>query len=48
MRESVILYWWLAINIAFFYVIIGYGLSLWGAYLCWAQEEEAALAEEAL
>ena len=44
MRESVVLYWWLALNIGLFYVIIAYGLSLWGAYLCWAQEEEEKLA----
>ena len=36
MRTSVVLYWWLAINIGLFYVLIAYGLSLWGAYLCWA------------
>ena len=36
LRESVVLYWWLALNIGLFYVLIAYGLSLWGAYLCWA------------
>ena len=44
MRIAVIYYWWLALNIAIFYVFIAYGLSLWGAYLCWAQEEEEAIA----
>ena len=48
LRESVVLYWWLALNIGLFYVLIAYGLSLWGAYLCWAQAEEEALAKEAL
>ncbi len=48
MRTSVVLYWWLAINIGLFYVLIAYGLSLWGAYLCWAQQEEEELAKEAL
>jgi len=47
-RTSVVLYWWLAINIGLFYVLIAYGLSLWGAYLCWAQQEEEELAKEAL
>ena len=41
-------YWWLVLNIGLFYVLIAYGLSLWGAYLCWAQEEEEHLNEEAL
>ena len=36
-RTAVVLYWWLAFNIGAFYVLIAYGLSLWGAYLCWAQ-----------
>ena len=27
---------------------MAYGLSLWGAYLCWAQEEEEKLAEDAV
>ena len=48
MREAVVLYWWLAINIFLFYGLIAYGLSLWGAYLCWAQQEEEELTQEAL
>ena len=48
MRTAVVYYWWLALNIAIFYVFIAYGLSLWGAYLCWAQEEEEAIAQEAI
>lgn len=48
MRESVVLYWWLAFNIGCFYCLIAYGLSLWGAYLCWAQQEEEELVNEAL
>ena len=47
-RTAVAYYWWSTINIGLFYVLIAYGLSLWGAYLCWAQEEEEALNEEAL
>ena len=42
------LYYWLGLNVAIFYVFVAYGLSLWGAYLCWAQEEEEELMTEAL
>ena len=48
MRTSVVYYWWLAFNIGLFYVLIAYGLSLWGAYLCWAQQEEEELTKAAL
>ena len=48
MRTAVILFWWMAINIGCFYCLIAYGLSLWGAYLCWAQQEEEELVNEAL
>ena len=48
MRTAVVLYWWLALNIGLFYVLIAYGLSLWGAYLCWAQQEEEELTKAAL
>ena len=42
------LYYWLATNIVLFYIFIAYGISLWGAYLCWAQEEEESLVREAM
>ena len=48
MRTAVVYYWWLAFNIGLFYVLIAYGLSLWGAYLCWAQQEEEELTKAAL
>ena len=48
MRTSVVYFWWLAFNIGLFYVLIAYGLSLWGAYLCWAQQEEEELTKAAL
>ena len=48
MREAVTLYWWLGLNIGAFYVLIAYGLALWGAYLCWAQQEEEELTKKAL
>ena len=35
-REAVVYYWWLIFNIGLFYLLVAYGLSLWGAYLCWA------------
>ena len=39
-RLTPLLYYWLVVNILLFYVFIAYGLSLWGAYICWEQEEE--------
>ena len=47
-RTAVAYYLWLIVNIGLFYLLVAYGLSLWGAYLCWAQDEEDALNEEAL
>ena len=41
-------YYWLGTNIALFYVFVAYGISLWGAYICWAQEEEENIAKEAM
>ena len=41
-------YYWLALNIGLFYLFVAYGISLWGAYICWAQEEEEVIAKEAL
>ena len=35
-RTAVAYYWWLILNIGLFYLLVAYGLSLWGAYLCWA------------
>ena len=34
-RTSPLLYYWLIVNILLFYLFIAYGLSLWGAYICW-------------
>ena len=46
--QAFVLYWWLAFNIGVFYVFVAYGLSLWGAYICWAQEEEEKIVKEAM
>ena len=46
--QAFVYYYWLAINIGIFYVFIAYGLSLWGAYICWAQEEEEKIVKEAM
>ena len=43
-----LLYYWLFTNIALFYVMVAYGLSLWGAYICWEVDEEEAMINEAL
>jgi len=42
-RVAPALYYWLFVNIACFYVLIAYGLSLWGAYICWEVDEEEKL-----
>ena len=42
------LYYWLFSNIALFYVLVAYGLSLWGAYICWEVDEEEALLRKAM
>ena len=31
-----------------FYVFIAYGLSLWGAYICWEMEEEEEETQQAV
>jgi len=43
-----VLYYWLGINVVVFYVFMAYGLSLWGQYLCWAQEEEEKTMNDAI
>ena len=47
-RISPLLYYWLVWNILLFYIFIAYGLSLWGAYICWEQEEEEAVTKAAM
>ena len=42
------MYYWIFINIVLFYVLVAYGLSLWGAYICWEVDEEEKLIEAAL
>ena len=39
---------WLVVNVIMFYIFIAYGLSLWGAYICWEMEEEERENEEAV
>ena len=34
--EAFVLYFWLLFNIAIFFIFVAYGISLWGAYICWA------------
>ena len=43
-----LLYYWIFTNIVLFYVLIAYGLSLWGAYICWEVDEEERIIKEAL
>lgn len=42
------LYYWLFTNIVLFYILVAYGLSLWGAYICWEVDEEERIIVEAL
>lgn len=43
-----VLYYWLFTNICLFYMLIAYGLSLWGAYICWEVDEEENMEFEAM
>ena len=47
-RVAPVLYYWLFLNIAAFYVMIAFGLSLWGAYICWEVDEEEKLLRAAM
>ena len=47
-RTAPLLYYWLTVNIILFYIFIAYGLSLWGAYICWEQEEEEKIQKTAM
>ena len=46
--QAFVLYFWLLFNIVIFFIFVAYGISLWGAYICWAQEEEEEIMKEAL
>ena len=43
-----VLYYWLFLNIIAFYILIAFGLSLWGAYICWEVDEEEAMIKKAM
>ena len=47
-RSSPLQYYWLVVNVVMFYVFIAYGLSLWGAYICWEMEEEEEETQQAV
>ena len=34
--ESTTLFVWLAVQIVIFYVIVAYGLAVWGSYICYS------------
>jgi hypothetical protein len=38
--EVPLIYFWLLVQIIFFYFIVAYGLAKWGAYLCWYAEHK--------
>lgn len=35
-----LLYFWVMLNIIMFYMLVAYGIALWGAYICWESEKE--------
>ncbi len=35
-----LLYFWVMLNIVMFYMLVAYGIALWGAYICWESEKE--------
>ncbi len=37
---SPLMYFWLILQIMVFYVMVAYGIALWGAYICWESEKE--------
>ena len=43
-----VLYYWLFLNIIAFYILIAFGLSMWGAYICWEVDEEEAMIKKAM
>jgi hypothetical protein len=43
-----LMYFWLILNIVVFYIMVAYGISLWGAYICWESEKEEAEIKEAM
>ena len=38
--QAPVLYLWVAVNILIFYVLVAYGIALWGSYICWESEKE--------
>lgn len=43
-----VLYLWIAVNILIFYVIVAYGIALWGSYICWESEKEEKIVKESM
>ncbi|CDW86213.1 UNKNOWN [Stylonychia lemnae] len=43
-----LLYFWVMLNIIMFYVLVAYGIALWGAYICWESEKEEKQLQEAM
>lgn len=40
---SPLLYFWVMLNIIMFYVLVAYGIALWGAFICWESEKDEEL-----
>jgi hypothetical protein len=40
--KAPMVYFWIAAQIVMFYILVAYGIALWGAYICWQAEKEEA------
>lgn len=41
-------WWWLLINVCFFYVMVVFGLATWGSYLCGIQDKREVVIQTAI
>ena len=46
--QAPLLYFWLVVQIVIFYVMVAYGIALWGAYICWEAEKEEKETQKAV
>jgi len=38
-KQSTVLFVWLAIQVVIFYIIVAYGLAVWGSYVCYSAKK---------
>ena len=46
--QAPVYYWWLVINIGIFYLIVTFGLTTWGAYLCLVADAQDEMTKQAV